>query len=140
MNALKFLVSTICFMIVAVGVFAIAAPSALLESGRSLLTPTALYAVAAIRVMFGALLLSVATGSRMPRTLRVIAVVIIIAGLLTPLFGFERSLAMIAWLSSQGLPIFRMAAGFLVIIGLFIVYVVNAPRRNDAMTKPGAKA
>ena len=119
-------------IIVAFGVVDIAAPSVLLEFGRSLLTPTALYVVAVVRVIFGALLLWIASASRMPRTLRVIGVLVIVAGLFTPFFGVERSKAILNWWSSQGPLSIRTLGGVAIIFGLFLVYVVNSPRRIAA--------
>ena len=119
-------------LIAAIGVVGIAAPLVLLEFGRSLQTPSALYVVAAVRIIFGAVLLWVAGASRMPRTLRVIGIVIVVAGLLTLFFGVERSQAMLDWWSSQGLLFMRAWAGVAVILGLFIVYAVTSPRRAAA--------
>ena len=128
----KLLATVMGALIAAIGVVGIAVPSILLEFGRSLQTPSALYVVAAIRVIFGAVLVWVAAASRMPRTLRVIGVVIIVAGLLVPWFGVERTQAMLGWFSSQGSLVMRAWASMAVIFGLFIIYVVNSPRRAAA--------
>lgn len=119
-------------LIAALGVAGMAVPAVLLEFAQSLQTPGALYVVAAIRVLFGALLVWVASASRTPRTLRVIGVVIVIGGLLTPLLGIERFQAMLDWFSSQG-PLFTRAwASVAVIFGLFVVYVINSSSRPAA--------
>jgi hypothetical protein len=125
----KLLATGMGALIAAIGVVGIAVPSVILEFGQSLQTPSALYVVAAIRVMFGAVLVWVASASRMSRTLRIIGVVIIVAGLLAPLFGVERSQAMLSWFSSQGPLFMRAWASMAVIFGCFVVYVVNSPRR-----------
>ena len=125
----KLLATVMGALIAAIGVVGIAVPSILLEFGRSLQTPSALYVVAAIRVIFGAALVWVAAASRMPRTLRVIGGVVIAAGLLVPWFGVERTQAMLGWVSSQGSWFMRAWASTAVIFGLFILYVVNSPRR-----------
>ncbi len=129
---MKLLATAMGILIAAIGVVGIAAPLVLLEFGRSLQTPSALYVVAAVRIIFGAVLLWVAGASRMPRTLRVIGIVIVVAGLLTLFFGVERSQAMLDWWSSQGLLFMRAWAGVAVIFGLFIVYAVTSPRRAAA--------
>jgi hypothetical protein len=109
-----------------------AAPSVLLEFGRSLQTPSALYAVAVVRIAFGALLFWGASASRMPRMLRVIGTVIMVAGLLTPFFGVERAQAMLTWWSSHGQAFMRAWAALAVAFGLFIIYAVASPRRGAA--------
>ena len=132
MRSAKILATALGLIIAAIGVLGVATPLALLEFGRSLQTTNALYIVAAVRVMFGAVLLWVAPASRTPKILRVLGVFIIVAGLFTPFFGVERSRAMFDWWSTQG-PLFtRMWAMVAVAFGLFIVYVVTSPRRSAA--------
>lgn len=92
-------------------------------------TPSALYAVAVVRIIFGVVLVWAAPVSRMPRTLRVIGVFIIVAGLLGPLLGVERSQAMLSWFSSQGPWFMRTWASVAIAFSLFIVHVVLSPRR-----------
>ena len=94
MRTMKLLVMALGVLITAIGLVGVAAPSALLEIGRSLQTTGALYAVAVVRVAIGALLLSVASASRMPRTLRAVGTIIIVAGLVTPVIEVERAQAM----------------------------------------------
>ena len=65
--------------IACLGIIGVVAPLLLLDLGKSLITETGLYVVAALRVAFGLLLLFGARISRMPQTLRVIGIVIIIA-------------------------------------------------------------
>jgi uncharacterized membrane protein YidH (DUF202 family) len=119
-------------IIAAIGVVGVAAPSVLLEFGRSLQTTNILYVIAAVRVIFGAILLWVAPSSRTPRILRVLGVFIIIAGVFTPLFGVERSRALFEWWQTQGYFFTRAWATVAVAFGLFIVYAVASPRRSAA--------
>ena len=115
------------FVTAAIGVLGVATPSVLLEFGRLLQLTGALYVVAAVRVGFGTILFWAAPDSRTPRTLRVLGIFIIIAGLVTPFLGVERSRAMFDWWSTQGSFFTRAwpiaAVGF----GLFIAYA-TAPR------------
>ena len=132
MPALKVAVMTVGLMVAALGLIGFVAPSRLLDFGRSLITESGLLAVAAARVVFGLLLVFGARASRMPRTLRVIGGVIIIAGLLTPLFGVTRSQSMFDWFSAQGLAFVRVIALFAIALGAFLVYAIT-PRRNSAV-------
>ena len=131
---MKLLVMIIGLLIAALGVLGIAAPSLPLQVARSLLTPSTLYIVAAVRVCFGLLLVWVAPGSRVPIALRVFGVFIVIAGVITALFGVERSRAVLDWWSSQGAAFMRVGMGFAVVFGLFVVYAV-APRRRAAASQ-----
>jgi hypothetical protein len=119
------------FVIAAIGVLGIAAPLVLFEFGRSLQSAGALYAVAALRVAMGAILIWAAPDSRTPRTLRIIGLLIIVAGVVTPFIGVERSRAMLGWWSTQGTFFTRAWLTVPVIFGLFIAYVA-APRGSGA--------
>ena len=118
-------------LIAGIGIFGIAAPSVLLPFAQSMLTPNALYIIAAIRVCLGLLFLLVASGSRTPKLLRVLGGLIVVAGLVTPFFGVERSQAVFEWWSSQGSTFMRVTMGLVVAFGLFVTYAVT-PLRRDA--------
>ena len=126
MNVRKVVATIMGALICVIGLVGVAAPSLLLEFGQSLQTPAALYVVAAVRIVFGVVLVWVASASRMPSTLRVIGVVIIVLGLFTPLFGVERSQATLGWFSSQGPLFVQVVASVATIFGLFIIYAVNS--------------
>ena len=132
MRIAKVLAVSLGLIIAAVGLLGVAAPSVLLEFGRLLQSTNALYIVAGVRVMFGGVLLWVAPTLRTPRIFRVLGVFIIIAGVITPFFGVERSRAMFEWWSTQGLYFTRAWAIVAVAFGLFIVYAVATPRRSAA--------
>ena len=114
------------------GFVSLVAPSLLLALGQSLLTETGLYVVAAVRVGFGLVLLFAARRSRMPRALRAFGIVIIIAGLITPLFGVERSTSLFAWFSTQGLAFVGVVGIFAMALGALILYGAT-PRRGSAV-------
>jgi hypothetical protein len=107
----------------------IVAPDHLLAIGRCVATPVGLYAVAALRVAIGLLLMSVAPLSRVPRTLRVVGAIVFVAGLATPLFGVERTRAILDWESTQGTALIRVMAGLVLAIGGFIAFAVATGRR-----------
>ena len=131
MPALNVAAMFVGLTIAGLGCVGLAAPALLVDFGSSLLTGTGLYIVAAIRVAFGLLLLFAARTSRMPRTLRTIGIVIVIAGLITPLFGVERSTSMLNWLSMQGPALVRVVATVAIALGAFVLYAA-APRRGSA--------
>jgi hypothetical protein len=129
MNLPKLVATVMAFLVAALGVVGVTSPSVLLGLGQSLQTPSALLVAAVIRIVFGALLVWVASASRMPRTLRIIGFLMIVGGGLTPVFGVERFQAILGWFSSQGPLLMRTWASIAVIFGLFVAYAVNAPRR-----------
>jgi membrane-bound ClpP family serine protease len=132
MKALKVIATVMSLAISGLGVLGIVAPALLLGLGGALVAPPALYWVAAVRVVFGALLILVAAQSRFPRTLRVIGAVILVAGLITPLVGTERVGEVFAWFSSQPASLVRTIALVPFVVGLFFVYVINRRRHPAA--------
>lgn len=126
---MKLFVMVFGLFITAIGILGMAAPAVLLELGRSLLTPIGIYVIALIRVCLGLLLVWVAPSSRAPTTLRIIGALAVVAGLITPVFGWERSLLVLDWWSNQGAVFMQIAMGLAIIFGLFLTYAV-APRRR----------
>jgi len=116
--------------LVAIGMCGVAAPHGLLTAVRFVLTPRGLYLVAAVRVVFGVILVLVAS-SCAPRVLRLLGFIMLLAGLTTPFFGVDRARAMLDWWSAQGPAFMRLWAGLAVALGAFVVYAV-APRRRAA--------
>lgn len=130
MKLLTLITSLMALAIAAMGVVGVAAPALLLEMARPLTAGTALYGVAVVRVVFGALLLLLASASRMPGTIRAIGIVIVVAGLLTPFFGIAAGA--FTWVSGQDPRLIRAVAILPVAFGLFIVYAINSPRGGAA--------
>lgn len=127
MKGLSFLFGLI---ITAIGILGMAAPTVLLDWVRFAQTHVGLYVVVALRVVFGLVLIGASFGSRLPKTLRVLGALIIVAGIITPFFGVERTRAIIDWWSAQGTTFMRGWAVLAVIFGLFIIYAVAARRRK----------
>ena len=127
---MRLLAAAMGLIIAVVGGVGVAAPSVLLEFGRALQTPDTFYVVTGVRVIFGAILVWVASGSRMPRIVGVIGVLIIVAGLLAPWVGLERSQALLDLWSSRGPVFMRTWAAVAVMFGLFIAYAVGSARRG----------
>ena len=119
-------------LIAIVGLIGMAAPSVLLDVGRSLQTSSALVLIAAIRVALGALLIWAASASRVPRTLRVLGAIVVVAGLVTPLFGVERVQAVLTWWAQQGQVFMRAIPGVAVVIGGFLIYAFAPTHRHVA--------
>jgi len=126
MKFLTLLTSLMALAIAAVGILGMVAPGLLLELARPLTTGTGLLGVAVVRVIFGVLLLLLAPASRVPGIIRVIGLVIVIAGILTPFFGIAAGA--LTWISGQDLRLMRAVAILPFVFGLFIVYAINSPR------------
>ena len=106
----------------AIGVFY---PDFLLELGRRLSTPNGLLVAAAIRVVFGGLLLTAAATSRAPNLLRVFGAIILIVGLLTPVYGPERATRTLQILAANRGEYFRIGGTFAILIGITFVWALS---------------
>jgi hypothetical protein len=107
-----------------------AAPDLRLSLERSVITPAGLYAIAAVRIAIGLVFMFAAPASRSLRTLRVLGLIVIIAGLATPWFGVTRARAVLDWLASAGPLLMRLDAGVGMALGGFLVYMFRAPARQ----------
>jgi hypothetical protein len=117
---------------IVVGVVGILLPDSLMTIGRYVVTPVGLYAIAALRIVVGLVLMLVAPISRVPRTLRVVGAVVVVAGFLTLLVGFERTRAILDWEVTQGTAFTRVLAVLILAVGGFIAFAVTTGRRPKA--------
>ena len=127
MRLLGLTIGTLVILISAIG---LAVPDLRLTLEGSLLTPAGLYAIAVLRIVIGLVFVFAAPTSRAPRTLRVLGVIVIIAGLTTPWFGVDRARAVLTWLASAGPLLIRLDAAVGIAIGVFLVHVFRLPSRR----------
>ena len=117
-------------LVILVSAISFAVPDVKLSLERSTMTPTGLYAIAVLRIAIGLVFVFAAPASRAPRTLRVLGLVVIIAGLMTPWFGVTRAQATLNWVASAGPSLTRLDACVGMAMGGFLVYVFRAPTRR----------
>jgi hypothetical protein len=75
MNPWRVLTMLVAGVALVLGLLAIVNPDALVALGEYAVTPTGLYVIAAVRIVFGTVLVLAATASRIPRVLRVLGVI-----------------------------------------------------------------
>ena len=114
-------------LVILASAIGIAAPELRLSLERSAFTPVGLYAIAAMRMVIGLFFVFAATASRAPRTVRALGFIVIIAGLMTPVFGATRAQAVLGWLANAGPVLMRLDAGVGLALGAFLVYVFRMP-------------
>jgi hypothetical protein len=107
------------------------APDRRLSMERAVMTPAGLYAIAALRIAMGTVFVLAAPASRAPRTLRVLGVTVMIAGLTTTWFGVTRARAVLDWLAGAGPLLMRLDAAVGMALGGFLVYVFRTPTRTS---------
>src|SRR4030095_1428068 len=97
----------------------------LLAIGREFASPVGLFVAAAIRVVFGAVLIFAAPASRAPQALRVVGLVILVAGVITPFFGVERARGILDWWSTQGTVLTHIAPAVALAFGGTLIYLLS---------------
>jgi len=116
------------------GAMAIFWPETVIGIGLSLSTPSGLLGAAALRVVFGAVLLMAAPLSRAPNLLRLCGALILIAGLSTPLFGVEVAKRLLDVAAEDSGAWLRVTGTIAVALGSLFVWALSPlqhmPRRG----------
>jgi presenilin-like A22 family membrane protease len=128
----KTLAFGVALAIMAIGTVGILVPSALVWIAQHSLTSGAFYVIATLRVAFGLILISVASASRAPKTLRILGYLILISGVTTALTGLvaiERARVIIEWWSQQGPSVLGLTGVPVLALGGFVAYACAPVRR-----------
>src|SRR5262245_62900203 len=111
------------------GAMAVFWPDQVIEIGRSVSTPAGLLTAAALRILFGAVLVAAASLSRAPNLLRVFGALILLAGLSTPLFGVELARVLLDVSEQDGGAWLRITGTIAIALGALFVWAL-APRQH----------
>jgi hypothetical protein len=126
---MKYLAWVVALFALAAGVAMIAAPAWILGLRSLVATPMGLLVIACIRIAIGVVLIMSAPATRAPKALQVAGAILLGAGLATPLFGVERTKAVLEWEAMQG-PTFMRAIGiFVTALGGVLTFVLT-PRKQ----------
>jgi hypothetical protein len=131
---LKALALLLGFAIAVVGVIGVVSPEAMSSLSREFATPVGLVIAAALRLILGLVLLAVARATRSPTAFRVIGLIALLGGLVTPLIGVERARSYVDWFSAQQTVVVRLWGLSALLLGGFIFYAVWTGRR--ALERP----
>lgn len=122
---------SVALLIVIIGLIGMIDPGVLSNVASFALTQAGIYGAALLRIIFGVILIRAARDSRLPRTVRVMGVIILIAGITTPFIGLERARTAVDWWTSRGPLALRAWAALAMFLGVFIMYAIT-PRRLSA--------
>jgi hypothetical protein len=117
-------IALVGLVISALGVLGVVAPERLLGRVRRVATPSGIWFIAGIRLLFGALLLLAADASRAPLYLTLLGAVALISGVVTPILGPRRAAVMIDWFEARPAGVVRAWCGFVIAFGLSLVWAV----------------
>ena len=117
-------------VIVAVGMVGLSLPGSVVAIARRSLTPNGMYVFAAIRALVGLVMLVAAATSRLPNTLRVAGVLLILSAIVSPIVGFDGTRGAMEWFLSRDTGVIRVIALLLMIAGGCLVYASGPSRRR----------
>jgi hypothetical protein len=126
---MKLLAFAIAMLAMLMALTGLVRPDFLVSLGHYSFSPVGLYVVAIVRLVIGLIFFLGARGSRAPRTLRIIGVLICVAGVVLAVFTVERGDALSEWWTIHGPAFIRRAAVVVLALGAFIAYA-TAPRRR----------
>ena len=112
-------------LIASIGAIGFVSPAKLFHIVRRFQSSAGLYAAAGFRVVFGLSLLFTADRSRAPEVTRIVGILVLVSGLITPLFGVDRFRRILDWWSTRPPSFQRAWAGFALAFGLLCAYTVT---------------
>ena len=121
---MAFVALVLSLFVAALGALGMFSPMRLLDIVRHFQNPVGIYVAAALRIILGVALFLAAPTSRAPEVVRILGIIILVAGLITPLFGLERFRRLLDWWSARGPAFMRVWAGFALAFGLLLAYTV----------------
>jgi len=105
-------------LLAALGTLGIVSPQRLADLARRFLTPGGLYLAAVIRILFGLVLVFTAPNARAPEFVRVIGIISLIAGVMTPLLRVDQHRKILDWWVDRGPLFLRVWSALCLILGL----------------------
>jgi hypothetical protein len=133
----------IALVIIVLGAVGVVAPDTVMAMRREYMaTPRGIYTVGStvgsIRVALGLLWILVAAASRMPKTMRVLGVLVCAQGLIQvvglPFLGLDRARAVLEWEAAMPPALLRVGAFLALAIGVFVAYALRPRATRDLAT------
>jgi hypothetical protein len=128
---MKIIALLIATLMILLGLTGVLWPEGLMEFAKYSFTATGIYVTAIVRIALGLLLFVAAKATRTPKTVRVIALIIFVAGVATALMSVERAQLLREWWLGHGPDGLRIAACFPLAVGFFIACATLTKGRNS---------
>jgi hypothetical protein len=128
---MKIIALGIAALLILVGLTGVLWPEGLMELVKYSFTSAGVYVTAITRMILGGLLLVAAAATRTPKTIRVIAVLIFLAGVATALMSPDRAQVLGNRMLERGSDFLRIAACFPLAAGFFILVSTLTKPRNS---------
>ena len=126
---MKLLAFAIALIAIGFSLTGLIRPDSMARLVRYAFSPSGLYVGAIVRVAIGLIFFLGARGSRAPRALRVIGVMICVVSVALAFFTVEYGDSLREWWASNGPAFVRWGSMFAFALGAFVAYA-TAPRRH----------
>ena len=127
---MNIIVALIGWIIIAEGLLGIARPHLLLDAVHGWPTDVQLYVAVGARIIIGLLLFFAAPSCRLPRSTRVIGVIVFLAGIAFAFMGANRLQSMIEWVSAKPNWVIQLFYAVATILGTFFVYSGSSKKKT----------
>lgn len=134
-RASRHLTIAVTSVLVAIGAATALVPDAVIHLSRKLVSPAGIYVAAAARCAIGLALLLIARGSRAPAVLRIMGIVLVVAGIVFPFMGVESSKARIEW-EADHLLFLRIEGLLFIWAGMIVLKLAKPPEAVPAPAPP----
>ncbi len=128
---MKIIALLIATLMILLGLTGVLWPDGLMGFAKYTFTSTGIYIAAAVRIVLGLLLFVAAKATRTPKTVRVIGLIILVAGIATALITVERAQLLREWWMGRGPDALRIAACFPLAVGFFVAGSTLTRRRSS---------
>ena len=109
-------------LLVTLGTLGLVSLQRLADLARRFLTPGGLVLAAVIRILFGVVLVVAAPNARAPEFVRVIGIISIVAGGMTPLLRVDQHRKILDWWVDRGSGFMRIWSAVGLVFGLVLAY------------------
>jgi hypothetical protein len=119
---MNIIVSVIGWVLVAEGLLGIIRPHLMLEQFLGWSPDLRLYATVGSRIVIGLLLFFAAPSCRLPRVIRIIGIIMFVAGFVYIFIGASRLGSIVEWISGKPSLVIQLLYLLAIILGGFLVY------------------
>ena len=126
---MKLLAFAIALLAMGFALAGLVRPDGMARMVRYAFTPSGLYVVAVVRVTIGLIFFLGARGSRAPRTMRIIGVMICVVSVTLAFFTVEYGDALREWWAINGSGFVPWGSVFAFLLGAFVAYATAPWRR-----------
>ena len=134
---MRIVILLVALLVIAFGIVGLVSPDSVMAFRRQYVAATLIgpTVVGAVRVAIGLLLIFSAPASRLPKTLRVLGVLVCVQGLVqgvgSPFFGPDRAQMILEWEAAHP-ALLRVGAPIALATGGFIVFAVTNPATRSS--------